>query len=103
MDFPKPLGDTPEVEVHSGLALPASIWQHECGACCAAPDISSLNKPLAMPCTHLQPDCRCAIYAHRPPVCHNYQPDWVCGQVSPLPTLNERVARFLELYQLGVN
>lgn len=73
----------------------------ECGACCAAPDISTLNKPLGVACRHLQADCRCAIYADRPAVCRNYQPDWVCAEVAPLPTLEARVARFLEIYGLS--
>lgn len=71
-----------------------------CGACCAAPDISTLAKPLGVPCEHLKPDMRCAIYAERPTVCRNYQPDWVCAEVAPLPTLGERVQRFLEIYGL---
>jgi hypothetical protein len=53
-----------------------------CGACCAAPD------------------CRCRIYAARPPVCRDYQPDWICGEVAFLPTLETRVTRFLEIYGL---
>ena len=72
-----------------------------CGACCAAPDIYALNKPLGVACGHLDADCRCQIYATRPPVCRNYQPDWVCGEVAPLPTLEARVTRFLEIYGLG--
>lgn len=71
-----------------------------CGACCAAPDISTLAKPLGVACRHLQQDMRCAIYAERPAVCRNYQPDWVCAEVAPLPTLAERVRRFLEIYGL---
>ncbi len=71
-----------------------------CGACCAAPDIHALKKPLGVPCAHLQPDCRCGIYAARPAVCRHYQPDWVCGEVAPLPTLDARIRRFLEIYGL---
>ncbi|AWT34818.1 zinc/iron-chelating domain-containing protein [Deinococcus arenae] len=75
-----------------------------CGACCAAPDIHALHKPLGVPCTHLGPDqgCGhlCAIYAARPGVCRSYQPDWVCGEVAPLPTLDARTRRFLEIYGL---
>jgi Fe-S-cluster containining protein len=43
---------------------------------------------------------RCGIYADRPAVCRGYQPDWVCAEVAPLPTLEARVARFLEIYGL---
>ena len=71
-----------------------------CGACCAAPDIHALQKPLGVPCAHLGPGCLCAVYAARPAVCRNYQPDWVCGEVAPLPTLSARVVRFLQIYGL---
>lgn len=71
-----------------------------CGACCAAPDIHALGKPLGVPCVHLGPACLCAVYAARPAVCRSYQPDWVCGEVAPLPTLAARVARFLQIYGL---
>jgi Fe-S-cluster containining protein len=72
-----------------------------CGACCAAPDISTLNKPLGVACKNLGPDHLCTIYAERPAVCRNYKPDWICAEVAPLPTLEARVARFLEIYGLG--
>lgn len=71
-----------------------------CGACCAAPDIHALGKPLGVPCVHLGPACLCGIYAARPAVCRSYQPDWVCGEVAPLPMLEARVARFLQIYGL---
>lgn len=84
---------------------PRSVWQSECvacGACCSAPDISALNKPLGVPCVHLQADCLCQIYPDRPQTCRNYQPDWVCGEVAPLPTLEKRIHRFLEIYGLQI-
>lgn len=71
-----------------------------CGACCAAPDISTLKKPLGVPCVNLQADCRCAIYESRPLVCRSYQPDWICAEVAPLPTLAARVQRYLAIYGL---
>ncbi|GHF35167.1 hypothetical protein HNQ07_000035 [Deinococcus metalli] len=71
-----------------------------CGACCAAPDIAALGKPLGVPCVHLGAGCLCVIYDARPAVCRNYAPDWVCGEVAPLPTLDARVRRFLEIYGL---
>jgi Fe-S-cluster containining protein len=76
-----------------------------CGACCAAPDIHALGKPLGVPCVNLEAEslgqgCLCAIYATRPAVCRNYTPDWVCGEVAPLPTLAARTRRFLEIYGL---
>ena len=82
---------------------PRSSWRRECsacGACCAAPDIAALQKPLGVPCLHLDTGCLCRIYATRPAVCRNYQPDWVCGEVAPLPTLEQRTQRFLEIYGL---
>ena len=72
-----------------------------CGACCAAPDISTLAKPLGVPCAFLRPDCLCAQYEARPSVCRDYAPDWVCGEVAPLPTLEARVRRYLEIYGLA--
>lgn len=76
-----------------------------CGACCAAPDIHALDKPLGVPCRFLGPEdaagvCPCTVYAERPAVCRSYAPDWVCGEVAPLPTLDARVRRFLEIYGL---
>jgi len=82
---------------------PRSVWNRECtacGACCAAPDIAALEKPLAVACVHLGAGCLCEIYTQRPQVCRNYQPDWVCGEVAPIPTLEGRVHRFLEIYGL---
>jgi Fe-S-cluster containining protein len=82
---------------------PRSVWQRDCtacGACCTAPDIAALAKPLGAPCVNLGAGCLCGIYAARPAVCRNYQPDWVCGEVAPLPTLEARSARFLEIYGL---
>ena len=71
-----------------------------CGACCAAPDISTFAKPLGVACKHLGPDLLCTTYATRPQVCRGYQPDWVCAEVAPLATLELRVARYLEIYGL---
>jgi Fe-S-cluster containining protein len=71
-----------------------------CGACCAAPDIAALGKPLGVPCAHLGAGCLCRVYDARPSVCRNYAPDWVCGEVAPLPTLDARIRRFLEIYGL---
>ncbi|MDV6375573.1 YkgJ family cysteine cluster protein [Deinococcus arenicola] len=82
---------------------PRSVLVRECtgcGACCVAPDIHALGKPLGVTCAHLDEACRCQIYAVRPPVCRDYQPDWVCGEVAFLPTLEARVGRFLEIYGL---
>jgi hypothetical protein len=82
---------------------PSTFWHTECtlcGACCAAPDIAALNKPLGVVCPHLDATCRCTIYQDRPPVCRRYTPDWVCGEVAPLPSLPARIERYLEIYDL---
>ncbi|WP_424951985.1 YkgJ family cysteine cluster protein [Deinococcus sp.] len=82
---------------------PRSVWRRDCtacGACCAAPDIAALNKPLRVPCVNLGAGCLCVVYEARPAVCRSYQPDWVCAEVAPLPTLDLRAARFLEIYGL---
>ena len=35
-----------------------------CGACCVAPDIAALDKPLGMRCPHLTEDNLCWVYEH---------------------------------------
>ena len=82
---------------------PRSVWATDCtacGACCAAPDIAALNKPLGLPCHFLAANCLCSAYDTRPEPCRAYTPDWVCGEVAPLPTLEGRTHRFLEIYGL---
>ena len=71
----------------------------KCGACCVAPDIAALDKPLGLACPHLGPDALCTIYEHRPQVCRDYQPDEVCAQIEA-PTLEGRVANYLALFGL---
>ena len=71
----------------------------QCGACCVAPDIAALDKPLGLVCPHLGPDALCTIYENRPQVCRDYQPDEVCAQVEA-PTLDERVSKYLALFGL---
>ncbi len=95
----------PELVQESQNALAQTWYWQECslcGACCVAPDISSLEKPLGQPCQHLGQDCLCQNYQARPSVCHNYTPDWVCGEVAPLLSLEARVARYLEIYGLEI-
>ncbi len=82
---------------------PRSVWNRACtacGACCAAPDIAALEKPLGVPCVHLGGGCLCNIYVQRPQVCRNYDPDWICGEVAPMATLEDRIHKFLEIYGL---
>ena len=70
-----------------------------CGACCVAPDIAALDKPLGMRCPHLTADNLCGVYERRPQVCRDYGADEVC-RVIEAPTLEERVARYLALFSL---
>ena len=54
----------------------------DCGACCIAPSISSLNKPAGVPCQHLAADLRCRIFGRpeRPACCAGLQPALeMCG------------------------
>ncbi|HEU0265123.1 MAG TPA: YkgJ family cysteine cluster protein [Geobacterales bacterium] len=71
-----------------------------CGTCCTAPDISTLAKPLGVPCPHLGGDLRCLVYGERPQVCRQYEPDELCRLIDA-PTLSERVDRYLRLFGLA--
>jgi Fe-S-cluster containining protein len=70
-----------------------------CGACCVAPDIAALDKPLGLRCPHLTADNLCAVYEQRPAVCRGYQADEVCRLIEA-PSLEERVRRYLALFGL---
>lgn len=70
-----------------------------CGACCVAPDISALGKPLGLRCPHLLPSNRCAVYEDRPQICRDYQADSLCTQIAA-PTLDERVSKYLAVFDL---
>ncbi|HYO67439.1 MAG TPA: YkgJ family cysteine cluster protein [Archangium sp.] len=70
-----------------------------CGACCVAPDIAALDKPLGMRCPHLTADNLCSVYDRRPDVCRAYQADEVCRLIDA-PTLEERVDKYLALFEL---
>lgn len=72
----------------------------QCGACCVAPDIAALDKPLGMRCPHLGEHNRCAIYDRRPQICRDYEPDELCRRIEA-PTLEERVVKYLALFDLG--
>jgi Fe-S-cluster containining protein len=70
-----------------------------CGTCCVAPDISALGKPLGVRCANLLVDGECSIYEERPAVCRGYRADELCLRIAA-PTLEERVDRYLELFEL---
>ena len=62
---------------------PLTECRPNCGACCIAPSISSLNKPAGEPCGHLDADFRCTIFARpeRPACCAGLQPSGeMCGE-----------------------
>jgi Fe-S-cluster containining protein len=71
-----------------------------CGACCVAPDIAALDKPLGMRCPHLTKDNLCSVYDRRPQVCRDYQPDEVCRLIEA-PSVEERVQKYLALFGLS--
>lgn len=70
-----------------------------CGACCVAPDIAALDKPLGLRCPHLGEDSLCTIYDRRPAVCRSYSADELCEKIAA-PTLRERVDNYLRLFGL---
>lgn len=71
-----------------------------CGACCVAPDIAALDKPLGLRCPHLTEDNLCGVYEQRPAVCRDYAADEVCRLIEA-PTLDERVRKYLDLFGLA--
>lgn len=71
-----------------------------CGACCVAPDISTLGKGVGVRCPHLLPDNRCAVYEDRPQVCRDYAADELCDAIDA-PTLDERVEKYLRLFEIS--
>lgn len=71
----------------------------KCGACCVAPDIAALDKPLGLRCPHLGDDMLCRAYESRPAVCRSYEPDQLCKEIEA-PTIEERVAKYLAHFQL---
>ena len=85
--------------VKSSASNSCQVTCSQCGACCVAPDISSLGKAAGVPCPHLTPDNRCGVYDERPLVCRQYQADEICLRIEA-PTLAERVARFQALFGL---
>jgi hypothetical protein len=62
---------------------PLMACRPNCGACCIAPSISSLNKPAGEPCRHLDNAWRCKIFGRpkRPACCAGLQPSAeMCGE-----------------------
>ena len=74
----------------------------KCGACCVAPDIAALGKPLGERCPHLTVDNLCAVYENRPQICRDYAADWLCERIAA-PTLDERVRKYLRVFDLELS
>ena len=70
-----------------------------CGACCVAPDIAALDKPVGVRCPHLGPDLLCTIYERRPAICRSYAADWLCEEIAA-PTLDERVGNYHRIFRI---
>ncbi len=90
------------LRVNSGTPDPCydrSVDCTRCGACCVAPDIGALDKPLGVRCPHLGSDNLCTVYDRRPEVCRRHAPDELCSAVAA-PTLEERVAKYLAWFGL---
>jgi hypothetical protein len=83
----------------SAAGLVPDVACTRCGACCVAPDIAALDKPLGRPCPHLGEDDLCTIYERRPEVCRAYQADALCAEIAA-PTRAERVRRYLAHFGL---
>lgn len=79
--------------------MPAASPCLRCGTCCVAPDISTLGKKPGERCRHLSQNHECGIYDERPAVCRGYRPDEICARIAA-PTLEERVAGYLALFDL---
>jgi uncharacterized protein len=77
-----------------------SIQCSKCGACCVAPDIAALDKPLGLRCPYLQEDNLCGAYENRPLVCRSYSADALCEKIAA-PTLEERVQKYLAHFDLA--
>ena len=71
----------------------------QCGACCIAPDIAALDKPLGQRCPNLTEALLCAVYQDRPEVCRSYQADAFCEQIAA-PTVDARVHNYLAAFGL---
>ena len=71
----------------------------QCGACCIAPDIAALDKPLGQRCLNLTAELLCGVYADRPAVCRSYAADALCEQIAA-PTVEARVHNYLAVFGL---
>ncbi|MCL2524379.1 MAG: YkgJ family cysteine cluster protein [Betaproteobacteria bacterium] len=63
--------------------VPPLACRPNCGACCIAPSISSLDKPAGAPCRHLDAALRCRLFGRpeRPACCAGLQASAeMCGE-----------------------
>jgi Fe-S-cluster containining protein len=70
-----------------------------CGACCVAPDIAAIDKPVGVRCPDLTEALRCGIYERRPQICRDYAADHFCDEIDAA-TLEGRVQNFLGAFGL---
>ena len=82
------------------MSAAAAVECTKCGACCVAPDIAALQKPLGERCPHLTAENLCAVYESRPQICRDYAADWLCERIAA-PTLPERVRNYLAVFDLA--
>jgi len=68
-----------------------------CGACCVAPDIAALDKPVGVRCPHLTDALLCGIYEARPQICRDYAADRFCEEIAA-DSLEGRVQNFLRAF-----
>jgi Fe-S-cluster containining protein len=71
----------------------------QCGACCIAPDIAALDKPLGQRCPHLTEALLCGVYERRPAVCRSYAADAFCEEIAA-PSIEARVHNYLAAFGL---
>ena len=71
----------------------------QCGACCIAPDIAALDKPLGQRCPNLTEDLLCSVYDEWPAVCRSYAADALCEAIAA-PSIDARVHNYLAVFGL---
>ena len=69
----------------------------KCGTCCIALDISTLGKPMGVPCKYLGKDLLCSIHETRPDVCRKYTPWEICDLVEGME-LDDRVKKMMSIF-----
>jgi hypothetical protein len=75
------LSSLKEVPLSSGVKRRATRSCGPCNACCVAPSIPELHKPIDTPCPRLKqgPKGCCSVYEDRPSVCRTFLCGWRLG------------------------